>query len=482
MPRRPRTWETSSAPTSAGRKARACWPYTSSEPTATMPSAPPATCCCATSTNCRKRWAASSVPAAERVDDHRRQRRLFLIAAVVGALCFVVLAALVHARAGGGLDGKVLTWFEVHRRGPLTAIAVAFDKLGRWWVLGIAVALLTVLLWWSGRMVQAVYLGITIATSLTLNLILKIAFQRQPPGAEPVVEGIPVRVSQRPHDDRHSRRERSGCDRLAHEMAVARTRPRGGLFALSMATSRVYLGRALAFGCGRRPRSRVRRRPRCAPAHAVADTRRSRRGADARRPGGRQAGAGLDEHRRLCPHHPGTRARSEHRRRLPRLGQHAHGGQRHARRPYEGLEVRGGGARRARSVVPPARPLPAGRRDQRRRLTRGPRPARTRARRSGRPHRRRRLLGRRRRPQATLRLLPGRAPPGRHRRQTARCLASCDGRRRHHQRHRRRTARRPTHHLVQPHQAAIPAGSHASRTRRSASSPTCRTPSTGWPA
>ncbi len=172
---------------------------------------------------------------------HERHRRLFAIAAVVAVLAFVVLATLVRARAGGGLDGKVLVWFEAHRREPLTAIAVAYDRLGTWWIMGAGVAVLCGALWWTGRMVQAVYLAITVATSLTLNLILKIAFQRQPPGVEPV-----VKASLYAFPSGHTMTATAVAAALAVIAWPTRWRwpvvALAALFALSMGGSRVYLG------------------------------------------------------------------------------------------------------------------------------------------------------------------------------------------------------------------------------------------------
>ena len=56
------------------------------------------------------------------------------------------------------------------------------DRLDTWWLLILVFAALLGGLWWSGRMVQALYLGVTIGAALVLNPLLKIAFSRQPPG------------------------------------------------------------------------------------------------------------------------------------------------------------------------------------------------------------------------------------------------------------------------------------------------------------
>ena len=130
------------------------------------------------------------MPAADATAAPDRQRRVFLIVAIVAALAFAVVATLVRARAGGDLDGRVVDWFQLHRHAKLTSVAIALDHLGRWWLLGSLVILLVGALWWSGRMVQAVYLGVTVGASLLLNLALKLVFQRYPPGGEPVVKAL----------------------------------------------------------------------------------------------------------------------------------------------------------------------------------------------------------------------------------------------------------------------------------------------------
>jgi len=175
------------------------------------------------------------------VDEHRRQRRVFLIVAVVAVFAFAIVATLVRARAGGGLDGRVLLWFEAHRRQPFTEIAVALHYLGRWWLTSLGVVVLVGVLWLSGRMVQAVYLAATVAASLTLNLILKIAFQRQPPGGTPVVD-----VSLYAFPSGHTMTATAVAAALAVIAWPTRWRwpvaVLAALFALGMGASRVYLG------------------------------------------------------------------------------------------------------------------------------------------------------------------------------------------------------------------------------------------------
>ena len=117
-----------------------------------------------------------------------RSRHLLLLGLLAGLLAFVVLAALVGAHAGGGLDGRVIAWVRAHELRPLDAVAVAFDFLGRWWLAVAGVVAIAGALWLAGRKAQARYLALTMALSLSLNLLLKILFRRVPPGGGTVVK------------------------------------------------------------------------------------------------------------------------------------------------------------------------------------------------------------------------------------------------------------------------------------------------------
>jgi FMN phosphatase YigB (HAD superfamily)/membrane-associated phospholipid phosphatase len=128
------------------------------------------------------------VPAADETSARNRQRRRFLVAAIAALAALVIIAALVRAHAGGGLDGRILGWFEEHRRQPFTGLFTILDKLDTWWLLGIVVAVIAGALWWSGRMVQAVYLTVTACAALVLNPLLKLVIQRRPPSGDPVVD------------------------------------------------------------------------------------------------------------------------------------------------------------------------------------------------------------------------------------------------------------------------------------------------------
>ena len=170
----------------------------------------------------------------------RRHRRL-AIALLLLLLAFAVLGALVGAQAGGGLDGRLITWFDHHRVGLLDNAGLAFDRAGLWWVFGPVTLALAVLLAFAGRRRDAGYLVATMAASAGLNLLLKITFRRTPPG------GIPGII----HPSRYA--FPSGHTMSATAFAAALiliawpTRWRwpvllvGGLFALGMGLSRMYM-------------------------------------------------------------------------------------------------------------------------------------------------------------------------------------------------------------------------------------------------
>lgn len=117
-----------------------------------------------------------------------RSRQLLLLGLLAGLLAFVVVAALVGAHAGGGLDGRVISWAEAHEHRSLNALAVGFDYLGRWWLAIAGIVAIAGVLWLAGRRAQARYLALAMALSLSLNLLLKLAFRRVPPGGGTVVK------------------------------------------------------------------------------------------------------------------------------------------------------------------------------------------------------------------------------------------------------------------------------------------------------
>ncbi len=128
------------------------------------------------------------MPGADHNPRPSRQRWRFLIAATAGLAVFVLVAVFMRAGALDGLDTRVMDFFTTHhRRQPFTGIAQALDALGTWWLLTIIVAALLGGLWWSGRMVQAVYLGVSVAVALVLNPLLKLAFERPRPTVDALV-------------------------------------------------------------------------------------------------------------------------------------------------------------------------------------------------------------------------------------------------------------------------------------------------------
>ncbi len=138
-------------------------------------------------------------------------------------------------------DAAVVNFFAEHRRQPLTGIAETLDKLDTWWLLTIIIAVLLGALWWSGRMVQAVYLGVTGAAALVLNPLLKLVFERPRPASDALVA-----ASSTAFPSGHT----TTATAIATSIAVIAwpTRWRwpvvvaAVLFPLAMAWSRVYLG------------------------------------------------------------------------------------------------------------------------------------------------------------------------------------------------------------------------------------------------
>ena len=181
------------------------------------------------------------MPAAERTHRLSRQRRLFLIAAGAGLAVFIVVAVLYRTGALDGFDVRVSNFVTGHRKGALTNVADALDKLDVWWLLAIIVAALLGGLWWSGRMVQALYLGVSIAVALIINPLLKRAFERSRPTGNALVH-----VSSAAFPSGHT----TTATTIATALAVIAwpTRWRwpmivaAAFFSLTMAGSRVYLG------------------------------------------------------------------------------------------------------------------------------------------------------------------------------------------------------------------------------------------------
>ncbi len=181
------------------------------------------------------------MPAAERIRRLSRQRRPFLIAAGAGLAVFIVIAVLYRTGALDGFDAKVSTFVTGHRKGALTGVSDALDKLDVWWLLALIVAALLGGLWWSGRMVQTVYLGVSIAAALVINPLLKLAFARERPTGNALVH-----VSSAAFPSGHT----TTATTIATALAVIAwpTRWRwpvivvAALFSVAMAGSRVYLG------------------------------------------------------------------------------------------------------------------------------------------------------------------------------------------------------------------------------------------------
>jgi membrane-associated phospholipid phosphatase/phosphoglycolate phosphatase-like HAD superfamily hydrolase len=181
------------------------------------------------------------VPAAERRPRLDRQRLPFLIAALAGLAVFVVVAILMRTGALDGLDARVTTLFAGRQRQPFTGIAETLDGLGAWWLLVLLVAALVGGLWWSGRMVQALYLAASVTAAVIVNPILKQVSAR----ARPVDDQL-VTVSSTAFPSGHTTTAATIATALAVVAWPTRWRwpviAAAAAFSLAMAASRVYLG------------------------------------------------------------------------------------------------------------------------------------------------------------------------------------------------------------------------------------------------
>ena len=164
------------------------------------------------------------------------------IAALAGLAVFVLVAVLMRLGALDSFDARVVNFFASHhRRQPFTGIAETLDRLDTWWLLAIIVAALLGGLWWSGRMMQSVYLGVCIAVALILNPLLKLAFERPRPGG-----GALVAVSSTAFPSGHTTTATTIVTALAVIAWPTRWRwpviALAVVFSVAMGVSRVYLG------------------------------------------------------------------------------------------------------------------------------------------------------------------------------------------------------------------------------------------------
>jgi len=182
------------------------------------------------------------VPAADGRPRVRPQRRAFLIAAGGGLAAFLLVAVLVRAGAFDGVDQSIVNLFADHRQGPFTGFALALDRLDSWWLLPLLIVALVGGLWWSGRMMQALYLAVTVGAALVLNPLLKLAFQRRPPGPGSAATDAAAYA----FPSGHTTTAAAAATALAVIFWPTRWRwpmlAAAVVFSLTMAVSRVYLG------------------------------------------------------------------------------------------------------------------------------------------------------------------------------------------------------------------------------------------------
>ena len=258
------------------------------------------------------------MPAADKRPRLSRQRRQFLIAAAAGLAVFVLVAILMRTGVLDGLDSRVANFFAAHhRRQPFTAIAETLDKLDTWWLLGLLIAAFVGGLWWSGRMAQAVYLGVSIAVALTSTRSSRWRSRGRAPWTRwSASRARPSRAATRRRPRRSPRRWPliAWPTRWRWPMVAV-----AALFSLAMGVSRVYLAASLGLGRPRGLDARVHHRHGRPRGGAMAIARgsrgrpdRGRRARDGRRQEGRHGTRGAPR--------GDLGRRPRHRRRLPRLG------------------------------------------------------------------------------------------------------------------------------------------------------------------
>jgi membrane-associated phospholipid phosphatase/beta-phosphoglucomutase-like phosphatase (HAD superfamily) len=105
------------------------------------------------------------------------------IAFLVMTAIFLMIAALVAWHAGHGLDGRVLGWVKRHPADWATHVADVFQTLGEWYVVAPVVVALAVFLIVIKRRRDAEYLTVTMILMTLLDVVLKLAINRTPPGS-----------------------------------------------------------------------------------------------------------------------------------------------------------------------------------------------------------------------------------------------------------------------------------------------------------
>ena len=115
-----------------------------------------------------------------------RARRRVAVAFLVLMAVFLVSAALVASHAGHGLDGRALGWVNRHPVGWATDASDVLQVLGEWYVVAPVVIALALVLTVLRRRRDAEYLVVTMLLMTLLDVILKLAIRRSPPGAAAV--------------------------------------------------------------------------------------------------------------------------------------------------------------------------------------------------------------------------------------------------------------------------------------------------------
>ena len=167
------------------------------------------------------------------------------IAFLVLTASFLVMAALVAAHAGHGLDGRVLGWVHRHPLDWAIGVADVLQMLGEWYVFAPLVIALVALLFVLKRRRDAEYLVVTMIVMTLLDVILKLAIRRSPPGTGGTGSAVGASPSDYTFPSGHTFATTALCAALAVVAWPTRWRwpvlAGGAAIALVMGVSRVVI-------------------------------------------------------------------------------------------------------------------------------------------------------------------------------------------------------------------------------------------------
>ena len=179
--------------------------------------------------------------AAARPARHRRAI-VALVAVVLPLAVLVALALAVRANGHMVWDVRVLEWIERRRGGGLSDIIETLTDLGAIWMVAPAAAVAVVLFWRHGRSRAALYVAVTLATSVAFSAWLKVVIHRHPPN---VVSAV-VPPSHYSFPSGHTMNSTTLAATLVIALWPTRFRRpvliAGVLYAVGIGLSRLYLG------------------------------------------------------------------------------------------------------------------------------------------------------------------------------------------------------------------------------------------------